>query len=184
MKSLKKKLNTAIKAKPDAEVLFFDESRFGTHSKIGHGWFETGKRTQLNISLGFKNFYIYSAVSSTTGNSCSLILPNVDTDCMSVFLSELALSFANKPILLVLDGAGWHRSRELVVPSNVELFFLPPYSPELNPVENLWEYIKANTIKNKIFKCITALEVYVSEFIRNISNATIMSVCSCSYLRS
>jgi transposase len=57
---------------------------------------------------------------------------------MNVFLSELALSFANKQILLVLDGAGWHRSRELVVPGNIELFFLPPYSPELNPVENLW----------------------------------------------
>lgn len=101
---------------------------------------------------------------------------------MNAFLSELSLSYANKDV--VLDGAGWHRSKELVIPDNIKLLFLPPYSPELNPVEKLWEYIKNNTIKNKIFKCIAMLEAYVSEFIRNISNATIMSVCNCSYLRS
>lgn len=167
---------------PDAELLFFDESRFGTHSKIGHGWFETGKRTQVNVSLGFKNFYIYSATSSFNGRSCHLILPNVDTACMNAFLSELSLSYADKNVLLVLDGAGWHRSKELVIPGNIKFLFLPPYSPELNPVEKLWEYIKSNTIKNKIFKCIAMLEDYVSEFIRNISNDTIMSVCNCSYL--
>ena len=68
-----------------------------------------------------------------------------NTACMNVFLSELSLSYSNKNVLLVLDGAGWHRSKDLVIPGNIKFLFLPPYSPELNPVEKLWEYIKNNT---------------------------------------
>ncbi len=67
------------------EVWFFDESRFGTHSKVGHGWFKTGIRTPVKIKLGYKNFYLYSAANPKTGEDFTLILPNVNINCMNVF---------------------------------------------------------------------------------------------------
>ncbi len=110
--SLKKNLAT----KEKKHLFFFDESRFGTHSKIGHGWFKKGKRTSVKIKLGFQNFYIYSAVNPTSGESFTLKLPRVDTVCMNVFLKELSGELNGAEINLVMDGAGWHKSKDLVVP--------------------------------------------------------------------
>lgn len=182
MRNLKKKLAQEIENHKNAEVYFFDESRFGTHSKIGHGWFDTGKRTQVEVAIGFKNFYVYSAVSSASGEAMHLVMPGVDTDCMNVFLEEMALQLKGKVAIMVLDGAGWHKSSALIVPNNIKLVFLPPYSPELNPVEKLWEYIKNHTIKNKIYTCINKLEEVVGEFISNILPWQIKETCKCSYL--
>lgn len=167
---------------PMSRILFFDESRFGTHSKLGHGWFEIGSRTQVNVSLGFKNFYVYSATSSVDGFNFSLIMPNVDTDCMNVYLNELSSTLFDENIILVLDGAGWHKSNALLVPANIKLVHLPAYSPELNPVERLWAYMKYCLIRNKVYASIKALEEAVSNFICELSNDVIKSICSCSYL--
>lgn len=184
MTSSKKKLAQEVENNKNAELYFFDESRFGTHSKIGHGWFDTGKRTQVEVSLGFKNFYIYSAVSHTSGDALHLQMPGVDTDCMNAFLGEMAIQLNGKTAIMVLDGAGWHKSAALVVPHNIKLIFLPPYSPELNPVEKLWEYIKNNTIKNKIYTCIDTLKEVIERFISNILPRQIKDTCKCSYLIS
>lgn len=180
----KKNLAEEIQKNPECEVFFFDESRFGTHSKVGHGWFKTGTRTQINVSLGFKNFYVYSAVSSISGNNFHLMLPNVDVECFNVFLQEFSSTLNNKNIIMVLDGAGWHKAKNLNIPDNIRLVYLPPYSPELNPVEKLWEYIKNNTIKNKFFGCINKLEAVVSEFIFGLDEEQIKQTCRCSYLTS
>lgn len=182
MRSLKKNLIAEVARYPDAELYFFDESRFGTHSKVGHGWFKTGQRTQIDISLGFKNFYVYSAVASKTGNAFHLIMPNVDTQCMNTFLSEFSMFLENKKAIIVLDGASWHKSHSLKLPSNVRLVYLPAYSPELNPVEKLWEYIKNHTIKNRIYQCLKELEQRVGNFIAELSNSQIMETCKCSYM--
>lgn len=180
--SLKKNLATETQKNPTAEVFFFDESRFGTHSKIGHGWFKTGERTQVEISLGFKNFYVYSSVASDTGDNFHLVLPSVDTECMNAFLSEFSLYLKDRQVLLVLDGAGWHKSHNLTIPNNIKFISLPAYSPELNPTEKLWEYIKNHTIKNKVYSCIKELENVVSDFISRLTNEQIKQTCNCNYL--
>ncbi len=74
-------------------VLFFEESRFGTHSKIRYGWFERGTRPQVRMKIGYQNFYVYSAVSSRDGRHFRVILPKVNTDHMNVFLSELSTEY-------------------------------------------------------------------------------------------
>jgi hypothetical protein len=71
-------------------LFFFDESRFGTHSKLGHGWFAKGKRTGVAVKLGFANFYLYSAVEPETGEVFTLEIPHVNTNCMNVFLHEMS----------------------------------------------------------------------------------------------
>ena len=87
--SLKKNLAKKIEENPRKELYFFDESRFGTHSKIGHGWFPKGIRTSVSVKLGFENFYVYSAVSPKTGKDCSLLMPYVNSTCMNVFLGHI-----------------------------------------------------------------------------------------------
>ena len=129
-------------------LFFFDESRFGTHSKAGHGWFKKGERTSVQVKLGFQNFYIYSAVNPISGDSFTLKLPNVDTTCMNIFLEEISKEIGESEAVIIMDGAGWHKSKDLVTPKNITIKLLPPYCPELNPVERLWLYIKQNTIRN------------------------------------
>lgn len=163
-------------------MLFFDESRFGTHSKIGHGWFIKGTRTQVKIKLGFENFYIYSAVSSIDGFNFSLLMPSVDTACMNAYLLELSKSLEQEQIILILDGAGWHRSDALHVPNNITLIQLPAYSPELNPVERLWAYIKHHLIRNKIYMSITNLYDAVCSFMQDLSDEMVKSICHCDYM--
>ena len=119
-----------------------DEARFGTHPKTGHGWFVTGKRSSVKVKLGFKNFYVYGSVEPASGETFSLILPKVNTECMNLFLRKKSECYPDDKILIIMDGAGWHKSKNLIVPENIEILHLPPYSPELNPVERLWQHIK------------------------------------------
>jgi len=162
-------------------TFFFDESRFGTHSKIGHGWFKKGERSTVKIKLGFKNFYIYSAIDPISGQSFSLKLPYVNTLCMNVFLAEMSRELGKKEALIIMDGAGWHKSKNLEIPKNITIKYLPPYSPELNPVERIWLYIKQNTIKNKIYENISTLEDVVCEFIKNLELEQIKNICNYNY---
>lgn len=181
-RSLKKNLQEIVNLNPGVRLLFFDESRFGTHSKLGHGWFELGSRTQVSISLGFKNFYVYSAVSSLDGFNFNLIMPNVDTACMNIYLSELSAELSHEKVILVLDGAGWHRSDALEVPNNIMLVYLPAYSPELNPTERLWAHMKYHLIRNKIYSSVASLELAVSDFILKLTNDLVDGICTCNYL--
>ncbi|WP_341822251.1 IS630 family transposase [Wolbachia endosymbiont (group A) of Clivina fossor] len=178
----KKNLNETIVTYPEKELFFFDESRFGTHSKIGHGWFKKGIRTQVKVKLGRQNFYLYSAVNPRNGESSSLFVPNVNTDCMNIFLEQMSQYLGTREAFLVVDCAGWHRSKGLKIPQNITLIYLPPYSPELNPVERLWQYLKDNLIKNRIYDSVSLLEDTVCAFIRNITESSIKTICSVSYL--
>lgn len=120
-------------------VLFFDESRFRTKTKTGLGWFKKGSRTPVRVKLGFKNFYLYSSVNSADGSSFTLLLPSVNTDCINIFLEELS-AINQEDFILIMDGAGWHKSKNLIIPKNIQiilLILLPPYCLELNPVERL-----------------------------------------------
>lgn len=70
----------------EKEIYFFDELRFGTHSKLGHGWFKKGIRTLVKVKIGRQNFYLYSAVNSRTCENCNLFAPHVHTDCINILL--------------------------------------------------------------------------------------------------
>ena len=109
-------------------------------------------------------------------------MPNVNTDCFNIYLQKLSEFYKNTKINLVLDGAGWHKSKTLKIPENINLIFLPPYSPELNPVEKFWQYVKRHTIKNKFFDSLKLLEICVSDFLKNINQHNIASICKLNYL--
>lgn len=163
------------------EIYFFDEARFGTHSKLGHGWFETGSRTQVNVKLGFQNFYMYSSVNPNTGEAYTFIADKVNTESFNSYLEEFSKQLGEKEIFLVLDGASWHKSKNLVIPKNITIIYLPPYSPELNPVERLWEYIKSKILHNKIYESISELEISLTDFYKMLNTDTIRNICSYGY---
>lgn len=102
--------------------------------------------------------YAYAAVSVVDGQLDSLILPHVNGACMQLFVDELAARYPKERVVLVLDGAGWHQSHAIAWPANVRLMRLPPYSPELNPVENLWDEIREKYFHNRLFGSLDSLE--------------------------
>lgn len=87
----------------------------------------------------------------------------------------------NEEIILVMDGAGLHKSKDLSIPCNIQIVHLPPYCPELNPVERLWHYIKTHTIKNRIYDNLKTLENAICEYVENLDTEIIKSVCSYAY---
>jgi transposase-like protein len=107
--------------------------------------------------------YAYAAVSPLDGMLDTLILPSVNGACMQVFVDEVASRHAEENILMVVDGAGWHRSQDLQMPSNLRLLFLPAYAPELNPVEHLWDDLREKSFHNRVFDSIASLEKHLEQ---------------------
>jgi hypothetical protein len=108
-------------------------------------------------------------------------LPKVNTELMNLFLQEMSECYKGEKIVIVMDGAGWHKSKKLIVPANIIIVHLPPYSPELNPVERLWLHIKSNTIRNKIYDSLDDLENVICDFINGITQATAAQICSVNW---
>jgi transposase len=131
--------------------MFADEARFGRMNRIRPCWAPIGTRPEVAAQLVREYIYLYGAVSPKDGTCVYLIMPTSNTACFQVFLDVLARRFPRQDILLVLDGAPNHRCGDLAVPNNITLLYLPPYSPELNPKENLWD-----EIREKIFKKLCA----------------------------
>jgi len=138
-------------------ILFADEARFGRINRPRPCWAPIGIRPEVASQLIREYIYLYGAVSPKDGTCVYLIMPRSDTACFQVFLNALSRKFARQDILLVLDGAPNHRCRDLVLPGNISLLFLPPYSPELNPKENLWDEIREKIFKNYALKSIDAV---------------------------
>ena len=101
---------------------------------------------------------MYAAVSPRDGIMDSLILPEVNSEAMSIFLAEVSSRHSSEFIIMVMDGAGWHKSSDLRIPENTCIISLPPYSPELNPAEHIWEEIREKWFNNKVFKDLNAVE--------------------------
>jgi len=144
---------------PQARVrlLFQDEARFGRISDQRRCWAPWPLRPIVGQQIIREFVYGLAAVSPFDGELCSLVLPWVDTATMSLFLAHPAACFPNDHCLMLLDGAGWHTAAALRVPPNLHLLPLPPYSPELNPVEHLWDHLRENYMGNQVFSSLDAV---------------------------
>ena len=125
-------------AHPQRQVFFFDEGRFGLQPQVGRCWSLKGVKTFVAVKPGYTNFYVYASVSPIDGRHFSLFLPQVNSQAFSLYLDELAKAFPEQEILMIMDQAGWHKAKDLAIPKTIRFEFLPPYSPELNPVERLF----------------------------------------------
>ena len=112
-------------------IMFADEARFGRINRPRPCWAPTGTRPEVASQLIREYIYLYGAVCPKDGTCVYLIMPTSNTACFQAFLDVLARKYARQHILLVLDGAPNHRCGDLLLPGNISLLFLPPYSPEL-----------------------------------------------------
>ena len=136
-------------------MFFEDEGRFGRSNIISFCWSPKGVRPSVKKQIVRQYTYAYTSVCPETGESHSLVLPGSNTDIMNYYLKDLSEMFDHYNIILCTDNAGWHVSSGLVVPDNIAFLFLPPYSPQLNPVEHIWDYIRETKgFNNRIFNCI------------------------------
>jgi hypothetical protein len=116
-----------------------DEARVGQKGRVCHRWWLRGQRPPGICDKRFEWAYIFTAVQPASGDDVTLVLPEVSTRMMNLFLAHFAQQLAaDTHAIMVLDQAGWHGARALRVPDNVTLVPLPSYSPELNPVERVW----------------------------------------------
>ena len=101
---------------------------------------------------------------------------------MNLYLEQMSLAYGNEEIVIIMDQAGWHKSKELVVPENIAIIHLPPYSPELNPIERLWKYTKTNFIHNRVFDSLKQIMANMVDVFAELKNETVASLCHCNYL--
>lgn len=148
-------------------LMFQDEARFGRISDSRRCWCPKPARPICQSMVTHEYTYAYAAVSVADGELDTLILPHVNGFCMQLFLDEVAKRHPHERIVMVLDGAGWHRSNSLKKLENVRLISLPPYSPELNPVEHLWDELREKWFHNRVFDSQDALEDHLENALRN-----------------
>jgi transposase len=139
-------------------VMFQDEARFGRICDTRRCWCPKPVRPVCQAMVTQEYTYAYAAVSVADGVLDTLILPHVNSDCMQLFLDEVCRRHPDDRIVMVLDGAGWHKAGDLVAPKNMQLLLLPPYAPELNPVEHLWDELREKAFGNLVFDSLDALE--------------------------
>ena len=165
-------------------IMFADEARFGRMNRPRPCWAPIGTRPEVAAQLIREYIYLYGAVAPKDGTCVYLIMPTSNTACFQAFLDVLVRKFARQDILLVLDGAPNHRSGDLAVPDNITLLYLPPYSPELNPKENLWDEIREKIFKNYALKSIDAVHAKLKQAVLYIErNAKLVqSITSFPYI--
>lgn len=164
------------------DIWFFDEGRFGLQPTTGKLWCRKSIRPTARICPGYRNFYLYAAINPVTGEQFTLQLPAVNTDMMNLYLNHFKREYPERRILLVLDQAGWHLSKELIIPQGIEFETLPPYSPELNPVERLWRWLRMHVCRNRLFSSLNDLEQALMGIWPKLNPDMLKSLCHVSYL--
>jgi len=156
--------------------MFEDEAAFGRINKPKYCWCFPGLRPTVPCHHIREYRHAYGAVEPVTGESFFLIMPYCNTNCMNVYLRELSNTYPKDRILLVCDGAAWHKANMLEIPHNIRLLFLPPATPEMNPIEQIWKEIRKRGFRNEIFKTLDKVIDRLSETIRSLSHATVISI--------
>lgn len=161
--------------------MFQDEAIFGRIGKIYKCWVLSKVKRPKVFHHKIRQFrYLFGAVDPLSGDSCFRIISHCDTDCMKYYLQELSQQYPDSYILLVCDNAAWHKSKRLIIPYNIEIMHIPPYTPEMNPAEQIWDEIREkyfanwffNSLEDVIERLCLSVNSLTNEVIRNISFRT------------
>ena len=157
-------------------LMFQDEAGFGRINHPKYCWCEKGIRLCVPCHHIREYRYAYGAVEPLTGDSCFLVMPYCNTACMNLFLRELSKQFPQDTILMCCDGAAWHKSGTLEVPENIVLFHIPPYTPEMNPIEQIWKEIRKRGFRNEVFASLEKVVDRLCDTICSLTPNTIFSI--------
>ena len=164
--------------------MFQDEAGFGRINKPKYCWCEKGIRPTVPCHHIREYRYAYGAVEPKTGESFFLVMPYCNTDCMNVFLKALSETYPKEKIMLVCDGASWHTSKGLAIPDNIEILHIPPYTPEMNPIEQIWEELREKGFRNEAFPSLSKVVDKLCSVICDLTADTIMSITSRDWILS
>jgi len=156
IKKFRDKLAEATKDLPPGtpiEIWFQDEARIGQKNKQACQWARKGARPRQPADQRYESAYIFGAVCAARDKGAALVMPYADARAMQQHLGEISRCVAKGAHAVVLmDGAGWHKAGALKAPENLTIMFIPPYAPELNPVENIWQFLRQNYLSNRVFE--------------------------------
>ena len=134
------------------EIWFADEARVGQQGTLTRIWARRGTRPRAPRDRRYSWAYLFGAVCPERATGAGLVLPFVNAGAMNLHLQEISRHVApGAHAVLVLDRAGWHGAAALTIPDNLSLLPLPSYSPELNPVENVWQYPRQNQLSLRVW---------------------------------
>ena len=137
----------------DIDIWFQDEARVGQRGTVTRIWAKKGTRPRLTRQQQFEYAYIFGAVCPRTGQAAGLVLPYANTYGMKLHLEEISKEIPKgRHGILILDQAAWHTTKRLNTPKNITLLPLPPASPELNPVEQIWQVLRDHHLANRCFE--------------------------------
>ena len=164
--------------------MFQDEAGFGRINKPKRCWCQSGIRPNIHCHHVREYRYAYGAVEHLTGDSFSLILPYCNTACMNVYLRELSQAYPNDSILLAMDGASWHRAKRAQIPSNIQILIIPPYTPKMNSIEQIWKEIRKRGFKNELFSTLEKVVDRLCDTINTRSTTVIKSITGRDWIMS
>ena len=157
-----------------------DETRYGLLPVMRRRITRRGIKPVAEISLRYDSVYLYGAVEPLTGERFFFEFSHLTSDCFQYFMEKFSEAFSESLNLLVLDNGRFHQAKSLKIPENVVLLFLPPYSPELNPIERLWQDIKAKLF-TQTYKALEDMQAKVTEILQNYCDAAIAKLTQFSH---
>lgn len=158
-------------------LYYQDESRFGLMTHISKCLTASGVKPVIPYQHKFSTTYLYGSYSPINGDSFVWEVDGVNTTIFEQYLKEFSLHKPNEYKIVVIDNAGFHSTKNIEVPNNIFLLRIPPYSPELNPCEQIWQYIKSR-YKNQLFKTMDSLRSWLHQTVKSMDTRTIMSITS------
>jgi transposase len=182
-------LEAVRQAHPDKQVrvYFQDESRFGQQGTLTNLWARRGSRPTAVQQTEYQYLWVLGAVCPETGHAEGLLSPQLNTKIVNLFLEQFSQTLAShEHVAMIWDGAGFHTSKQWKVPANITIISLPPYSPELNPIENLWHYLKSHFWSNRAYADYEPLEqAAIDAWQKAVLDADLMkTVCAAPYAKS
>ena len=151
-------------------LIFEDEAGFGRINKPKSCWCTKGKRPTVPCNHICEYRYTFGAIEPLTGEHFFLVMPYCNTDCMNLFFDELSKKYPEDTILMVCDGAAWHKSKRLKIPENIHLLPIPPYTPEMNPIEQIWKQIRSMGFRNVVFNSLADVITRLCDTINMLTN--------------
>jgi hypothetical protein len=135
------------------EIWFQDEARIGQKNGLVYQWARKGSRPRQPKDQRYASAYLFGAVCPARDTGAALVMPHADSEAMALHLEEISRNVAaGAHGAVLMDKAAWHTARGLGIPDNLSLLFLPAYSPELNPQENIWQYLRQTFLSNRVFE--------------------------------
>ena len=144
---------SGIAATKAIEIWWQDEARIGQKNGLARLWARKGTRPRQPADQRYQSAYLFGAICPARGTGAAIMMPKANTRAMQMHLNEISHIVAKGAhAALLMDRAGWHITGKLKVPKNITIILLPSRSPELNPVENIWQYLRQNWLSNRVFQ--------------------------------